>query len=310
MRASFVWLSVLVCLALLLGGVVPAAAQSEFPAVLPLPDGFNPEGIATGFGTTFYVGSLANGAIYRGDLRTGEGDIFIPGETGRVAVGLDFDRSTGYLYVAGGATGMARVYDTEDGSLVEEYALSGAPVFINDVVVTRTAAYFTDSQNARLFIVPLEADGSPAGPEAVKVLPLTGDWEQVPNAFNANGIVATKNGKALIVVNSTVGALYRVDPRTGYAQRLDLGGASVTTGDGLLLHGKFIYVVRNRMNLIDVFRLSPDFLSAELVKTITDPTFDVPTTIAEFGRWLYAVNARFTTPPGPTVEYWVTRVAR
>jgi hypothetical protein len=34
----------------------------------------------------------------------------------------------------------------------------------------------------------------------------------------------------------------------------------------------------------------------------------VPTTIDEHGKSLYAVNARFTTPPRPDVEYWVTQV--
>ena len=33
-------------------------------------------------------------------------------------------------------------------SLVREYALATAPTFINDVVVTNKAAYFTDSQKA------------------------------------------------------------------------------------------------------------------------------------------------------------------
>ena len=46
------------------------------------------------------------------------------------------------------------------------------------------------------------------------------------------------------------------------------------------------------------------------MRTITHPDFDVPTTIDEHGGNLYAVNARFTTPPGPDVPYWVTRVRK
>ena len=34
---------------------------------------------------------------------------------------------------------------------------------------------------------------------------------------------------------------------------------------------------------------------------------DVPTTIASFGNALYAVNARFTTPPAPTTTYNIVR---
>ena len=48
--------------------------DKPFPDIIPLPNGFQPEGIATGRGTTFYVGSIPTGAVYRGDLRTGEGE--------------------------------------------------------------------------------------------------------------------------------------------------------------------------------------------------------------------------------------------
>jgi hypothetical protein len=67
----------------------PAAlAKGSFPAVIPLPNGFQPEGIATGSGNTFYVGSIPTGAIYRGDLRTGQGGVFIQGAAGRAATGM------------------------------------------------------------------------------------------------------------------------------------------------------------------------------------------------------------------------------
>ena len=42
--------------------------------------------------------------------------------------------------------------------------------------------------------------------------------------------------------------------------------------------------------------------------TLTSPGFDVPTTIASYRHSLYLPNARFTTPPTPTTDYWITRV--
>jgi hypothetical protein len=45
-----------------------------------------------------------------------------------------------------------------------------------------------------------------------------------------------------------------------------------------------------------------------VVRTITDPTLDVPATIAPFGPFLYAANARFTTPPTPTTTYHISRI--
>ena len=45
---------------------------TTFPQVAPLPNGFQPEGIAAGPGTTFFVGSIPTGAVFRGDLLTGQ----------------------------------------------------------------------------------------------------------------------------------------------------------------------------------------------------------------------------------------------
>jgi hypothetical protein len=54
------------------------AGDTTFPTRISLPARFQPEGITTGRGTTVYVGSLADGAIWRGDVRTGIGRLFIP----------------------------------------------------------------------------------------------------------------------------------------------------------------------------------------------------------------------------------------
>lgn len=305
-------LLVIMSFTVLVGAVAstaPAAPGTTFPEVIALPAGWLPEGIAVGKGSTFYSGSRANGAIYRGDLRTGEGAVFAPGATGRVAVGLAVDLRGRYLFAAGGPTGEAHVYDAGTGALVASYELTSPGTFVNDVIVTRDAAYFTDSARAFLYRVALGPGGFVDPAATVEQLPLGGDWVQVAG-FNANGIEATPSGDWLIVVNSTTGALFRVDPETGDATEIDLGGASVTAGDGILLHGSTLYVVRNRLNVIAVVELSPDLLEGTVTREITSPRFDVPTTIAEFGSSLYAINARFTTPPTPTTPYSVVKVPR
>jgi sugar lactone lactonase YvrE len=303
--------SLLAILLIVLGiGMIAAAPAQVFPDVLPLPPGFQPEGIAVGKGTTFYVGSIPTGAIYRGDLRTGEGDLLVQPQTGRSAIGLDYDDRTGYLFAAGGATGKAYVYEGETGAEIAVIQLTTGPSFINDVVVTRDAAYFTNSRLPIIYRVPLENNGELPSPIVVEEIELTGDYlfNPAPTAFNANGIAATPNGKTLIIVNSTEGALYNVDPETGVATRIDLGGDSVPNGDGILLQGKTLYVVQNRLNQIAVVELSPDLTAGEVVEIVTSPLFRVPTTIARFGASLYAVNARFGTPPTPDTQYEVVRV--
>ena len=91
---------------------------------------------------------------------------------------------------------------------------------------------------------------------------------------------------------------------------IDLGGATVTNGDGLLLQGRTLYVVRNQNNEIAVIRLAPDYGSGTLVDTLTSASFDVPTTLAAFGNGLYAVNARFGNPSPATAAYSIVRLER
>ena len=121
----------------------PDEESQAVPARDPAPDGFQPEGIEVGQGTTFYVGSVATGAIYRGNLRTGAGATFIAGGSGRPATGIELDNHN-RLFVAGAGSGNAYVYDAKTGALIRTYNFATAPTFINDVVVTKNAAYFTD----------------------------------------------------------------------------------------------------------------------------------------------------------------------
>lgn len=281
---------------------VGTASAEQFPDTIPLPNGWQPEGIATGTGTTVYSGSLADGSIWKGDLRTGEGAIFIAGD-GSPAVGLKVDR--GLLFVARGPAGTASVYDARTGEEVVTLELTDGPSFINDVTVTRDAAYLTNSQVAELYRVALGPGGVPTGD--VETVALTGEWQQVAG-FNANGIAATPDGGTLLVINSTTGILYNVDPATGEAVAVDTGGTTLTMGDGILLRGKTLYVMRNRANEVVELRMAPDLLSATVVGTLTDPDFDVPTTLAMQGSRLYAVNARFGTQDPPPVEYDIVLV--
>ncbi|MGE5463341.1 MAG: YncE family protein, partial [Syntrophothermus sp.] len=170
--------SILASLLLVVLSLTSMGSAAPFPDVIPLPNGFQPEGIASGNGTTFYVGSIPTGAIYRGDFRTGEGEILVESQPGRSAIGLKFDPRSGLLFVAGGSTGKAFVYDARTGDLVAELQLSTEPSFINDVVVTRDAAYFTNSFQPVLYRVPLDRNGWPTS--EVETLPLGGDYQFIP----------------------------------------------------------------------------------------------------------------------------------
>jgi sugar lactone lactonase YvrE len=277
-------------------GTAGAAATKALPTEFPLPDGFLPEGITIGSKPFAYMGSRANGAIFRTDLRTGEGDVIHEGAAGLASVGLKLDRD-GLLYVSGGAGGTARIISSRTGALVTTYQLTeNASPFINDCVLLGDRAWFTDSRDAVLYGVPRGRAGE------VRALPLSGDWVQTPDVNNANGIVGTPDGRALIVV--AVGKLYRVNLKTGHATVITLTGApDVTNGDGLVRIGRTLYVVQNRLNLISVWDLDATVTTATLRRTITDPRFDVPTTAARFRDRLYLVNARFTSPQLPETTF-------
>jgi len=93
-RRSSVFAVPLAAIALLVALVVPAAAAPPGTSRIDLPDGWAPEGITTGPGTTVFVGSLVNGAVWKADVRTGEGAVLVPGVDGNVAVGTFFTFSS------------------------------------------------------------------------------------------------------------------------------------------------------------------------------------------------------------------------
>jgi sugar lactone lactonase YvrE len=301
MRRLVLLLTILACLA------VPAAlAKGSFPETIPLPNGFAPEGIAIGKGDTFYVGSIPTGAVYAGSLRTGTGSVLVPGATGHAATGLEYNH--GRLWVSGAGTGKAFVYSARTGALLSELQLatSAGPTFINDVVVTGRAAYFTDSNRPVIYKVSKSWTGSPG---AVTPITLTGDYQHVAG-FNLNGIDATPSGRTLLTVQSATGKLFTIDPKTGATKLIDLGGATLPNGDGILLHGRTLYVVQNQLDKIAVVKLNHSLTRGVVTREITDDDFDVPTTIAKFGKWLYAVNARFGRASGPDATYQVVQVRR
>ncbi len=283
-----------------------AGAQSAFPSKIDLPDGFQPEGIATS-GEQFYVGSIPTGAVYRGSLRTGQGAILVQPQAGRAAIGMKVDR--GRLFVAGGSTGNAFVYNARTGALLRTYALSTGGSFVNDVVVTKKAAWFTDSLKPVLYRVPLGPAGRPGAATAFSTVNLTGDYVQGAG-FNVNGIDATPNGKTIVIVQSSTGKLFTVNAMGGTRAIALAGSESVPNGDGILLDGKTLFVVQNRLNVIAKIALSANLRSGRVLRRISSTDFDVPTTVAELGSRLYAVNARFGTTPTPTTEYSVVQVAK
>jgi sugar lactone lactonase YvrE len=294
---------VLPLLLALVAAVAAPAAAARPAEVIVLPGASSAEGIAAGRGATFYAGDLFAGDIFRGNVQRGTAELFIDAPAGRMAVGMAADLAHQLLFVAGGFTGQAYVYDLRSGATVATYQL-GAPAssLINDVALTKDGAWFTDSFQAQLYFVPVSRAGVP-GP-TFRTLGLSGPAATLigNGAVNLNGIQATANGKTLIVAHSANAQLYTVDPATGASATI--AGVSVPNVDGIVLEAGRLWAVQNFSNQVSRIRLRPDLTSGVVEKIITSDLFQVPTTAARFGSRLAVVNAKFDTGIPPTADQY------
>lgn len=317
----------LVAAPLLFTAVLTTAQAQDWPETIPIPQGFEGEGLERGKGSEFFVGAFSfssffgtafgvshevsplAGAIYKGNLRTGTGDILVS-PTGKPVSGLSYDPRTDYLYAATGYSdgflsalsgsnwdqGVV-VYNASSGALVAEI-IFGDDMAINDVLVTRSGVYCTDSLNAILFKVILDEGGRIPSPPVVEAIEMPG-FEIIASDFNANGIVGSFDGKKLVVVNMSTGVLYLVDTESGAADPIDIQGDEqlFDFGDGLYLEGSTLYILQNFLDKIAVVQLSGDLTEGAFVKNIpgnADPNpLNIATTLIGLGNYLYAINTHF-----------------
>lgn len=293
--------------ALAMLGAIAAPAQAAHPEEqIVLPGAHSAEGVASGTGTTFYAGELFTGDVFRGDVRTGAVTRLVHAPEGRMALGLRVDVAHSLLFVAGGFTGQGYVYNSVTGAEVAAYQLTSGDTIINDVALTKAGAWFTDSRQAKLYLVPVSPEGRLG---AARTLDLHGPAAVVRDGFNNNGIQATADGHTLVVAHTNSAVLNTVDPTTGDSAAIE--GVSVPNVDGILLEGRSLYAVENFSNQLQEYQLSGDLSSGRLRKTVTSALFEVPTTVARFGDQLAVVNAKFDTGFPPTAsQYEVNLVDR
>jgi sugar lactone lactonase YvrE len=279
----------------------------------PRPDSYSlpddaryPEGIAAeNKSGDFYVSSVADGSIYLGNVSSSNAELFLRGgKDGRTsATGLKLD--AGRLFVAGAGTGKVFVYNASGGDLIRRFDAQIAAGFLNDLAINpRTGdAYVTDSFVPIVWRVPAEEVKNSSTPgELEPWLDLTGTPIEYMEGFNLNGIVATPNGRYLLTVQSNTGNLYRIDTQTKQVTQVDLGRATLTNGDGLVLRGHTLYVIRNQgfentsQGFVTEISLDGTFKSGEVKGNTPVPSpeaQDFPTTAALVGGRLLVVNSQF-----------------
>lgn len=297
------------------GAAAVSARRSAAPETIDLPAGIRPEGITSGPGTTYYVGSLADGRIVTGDLLTGSVETLLPGAPGRALRGLFHDDHCGMVWAVGGVTadgvtvGHVWCVDASTGAVMHDVVVPGAG-FLNDLVVTEDRVWVTDSRVDRLTVIGHDhATMTATGPTFV---PLGGAWPAGDGSFNnANGIRLLPDGD-IVLNNSRFGGLWQVEPASGEARSIPVsGGPGIIGGDGLETDGSVLYNVRGSgQREVSVLRLSPTSTgwAAKWSGARTDETLDVPSTATLAGGWLWAVNARFGVASPGTAPYWLTRL--
>jgi Cu-Zn family superoxide dismutase len=261
-----------------------AALQTvELPgkAVFPESIGVDPE---TG---DAYVGSMADGALYRlGDAT--EVEVFSPPEAdGRKSVaGVKVD-PRGRLWAAGGYEGSLYVYDLATRSLIARLDAGARPSCVNDIAFGRAGeAYVTDSFISLLF----RAAGEPLALEPWVDLAEQGvPWAE---GLNFNGIVLAPDGRHLVACQTNLGRLWQVAVDTGQVRELALDGGPLEHCDGMTLCDSTLYVAVNARNLVAVVDVDPAGAAGRVRTILRSDAFAFPSSVAVRGERLLVVNSQ------------------
>jgi sugar lactone lactonase YvrE len=244
---------------------------------------------------TFYVSGVNDGGrIYRGRLREEALEVWQPGNVdGRVtARGIDVD-AAGRVFVAGGPSGRLWVFSADGATLAS--LVTPAGTFLNDVAVARDgAAYFTDSNQPRIWRVAPDAGGAW---QATLWLDASATIPVVLPGFNLGGIVATPDDRHLLVAQGTTGRLWRIDLATQAITPVDLGGASIVNADGIVLRGHTLWVVQNFTRQITQLALDGQWASGQVISVRPTPANRTFTTAKIADGRLLLVDSQFGFAP-------------
>lgn len=269
-----------------------------------------PEGIAyDASDNTVFTGSIVNGAIYFGDKNSDSLQLrTVTGQTPVAALGMQV--SGDELYVAGGPSTFAYIIDLntdESRQLTTPPVPTGDSSFVNDLVVgSDGTAYFTNSFSPVLY-------RHTGGDSLEAWIELDSTVIAYGPSFNLNGIAISPDDRYLLTVQSNTGLLFRVDTDTREITAVDLGGQSLTGGDGIELDGNELFVVRNMAAEVLTIEMSDDYASGQLRRTFTSEAFQFPTTVAATSDSLLVINAQLNAmgPGGsPVLPFTISKFAR
>lgn len=284
--------------ALTLSATSAQASDLRISTAFTIPGGkVYPEGIATDTRTgTVYVGSYADGTVYRARPGSRTAEVFLPsGTDGRAtANGLRVD-TRGRLWVTDSTAGVA-VYDTRTGIRLAHFEVTGSdPFFVNDLTITPDGtAYLTDSFRSVVYRVTPAQLAARTGP-LLPAFDLRDHLTPKPEgAATLNGITSDRAGRYLLTVDMTAGDLHRIDLGTGAITRVRLTGGDLKHADGLdLSPDGTLRAAHNTTNTLTRWQLTHDGTRARLTRTITDPSLQIPTTLTHTPGRTLVVRSQF-----------------
>ena len=251
----------------------------------------------------FYVSEVTGGEISRGNVTDPTAEPFLGGggTDGRfTARGIEVD-DEGRIYIAGGPNASDNegapdfwVY-SRSGELLAALRTGVEGAFLNDIAIGKDgAAYITNSNTPQIFRVT-EREGE----WRIELWLDASDVVERRTGFNLGGIVATPDGRYLLVAQGNEGKLFRVEIATREVTEVEVSGGSLANADGLVLRGHRLTAVRNFSRRLTTLQLSGRWTSARVVQDrATDPERVLTTAEIARGR-LLAVDSEFNGAERP-----------
>ena len=252
-----------------------------------------------------YVGSLADGAIYRiGPDRTIKVASAAAVDERRSVAGVKVD-ADGRLWAAGGYEGTLHVYEVAGLRLLARFEVGGRPSCVNDIAFDHAGtAYITDSFIPTLFRVGRDLD------ELEPWVDLSAAGVPWPDGLNFNGIVLSPDGTQLVTCQTNLGRFWRIALEDGGVDEVALEGGPLEHADGLAIDGSTLYAAINARGEIAVIDLAADGSTGRVRRRLRSDAFAFPTAVAISAGRLLVVNGQLDKMGGaPELPFTVASVS-